>query len=122
MTTKSCSNCKHLAIWDYPATREDPGDSGWECKHEKSVFWDDFTWDYTPKETDAIMEGIAAQCPVYEYFDWQEQHRQEAASETYFAALEAHLEASQTAELAEMNELTAMQDKVAQYFEESNDD
>ena len=33
--TRSCLSCCHLKRWNYPATRDEPEDSGWVCGHEE---------------------------------------------------------------------------------------
>ena len=63
MDRPSCWNCSFLYTWDIPATREDPGDSGYECG---------ICLDQTPAaeayyhlpEAQAV-EAIGGQCHMY---------------------------------------------------------
>ena len=79
--TKSCANCKHLSSWDYPATREDPGDSGWECSNSDGFFWDEDN--YVPAEFDnksdpECMEIMARRFNHHFFYDHEEVLRQQA--------------------------------------------
>lgn len=87
--TKSCFNCAHLKTWSYSATREDPGDEGWECKHPNG---DSFPYEEPEQDVvdndELFAEYCAKDCPGWEFKDWAEQEKQQAIAE---AELEAHL-------------------------------
>lgn len=62
MTIKSCHNCKNCHSWHFSATREDPEDSGWECKLELDIG----DVDDTLSETELGIY-FAEHCPSYEF-------------------------------------------------------
>ena len=62
MTIKSCHNCKNCHSWYSPATREDPEDSGWECKLELDTFESDDAGSGI-----ALAEYFAKDCKSYEF-------------------------------------------------------
>lgn len=64
--TPSCWNCIHCHSWSYPATREDPGDSGWECQTEdEQEAIEALEEKYGHLLEDIAVTSIGAECPKY---------------------------------------------------------
>lgn len=75
---KSCLNCKHLKTWDYPATREDPGDSGFECTQELE---DLDLCDESTQSDEECAQVYAKDCPGYEFFSWEQHYKDQCEAE-----------------------------------------
>ena len=88
LPTKSCFTCQNLKTWDYPATREDPEDSGWKCglkenDHYEAYGCEEEDKDFTSEEQ--LAAGIAKECPSYLFFDWIAYDKAAADSEPEYA-------------------------------------
>ena len=69
---RSCFNCKNLKTWDHPVTRDDAGDSGWDCGDRNNH-------ELTPEE-EAVADAatneefyaavVAKRCPKFSIYDW----------------------------------------------------
>ena len=103
--TPSCWNCKYCASWSYPDTRDEPGDSGWECRLQgKNETIEALEEKYGDLLAEVAVVSIAAECPEYGYqaphqdydepaeeFTEEERQRQEASREA--AELEQYIKA-----------------------------
>ena len=67
----SCFTCKHVKTWHQSQTREEPEDSGFECKHPDQAIINEV---WVEPEDDLDDEQLALccadRCPGYESFDW----------------------------------------------------
>ncbi|MCT7971260.1 hypothetical protein [Laspinema olomoucense] len=61
MSTKSCLDCVHCHQWHGIDTLEQPGESGWQCKH--------------PNVFHEILEDpdpdVASDCPYFKAIDYE---------------------------------------------------
>ncbi|MCT7965125.1 hypothetical protein NG799_02100 [Laspinema sp. D1] len=64
---KTCLGCQHCRSWSYPATREEPGEEGWECPHPNVNNEEDFE----------DPQDIAETCSFFEQIDWAAIHQLE---------------------------------------------
>jgi hypothetical protein len=81
---KSCVDCIHSHQWSYADIREEPGDSGWECKHpvmSETIEWCEFIDDTEAGKT-------AESCSYYEQIDYAAVAKAEAEMETQLAESE----------------------------------
>ena len=69
MTNKSCFDCQHCKTWHYPATREDPEDSGFDCAKDwpggLNLTEDEFEAS-TELDDTVLAELYAENCPSFE--------------------------------------------------------
>lgn len=64
----SCWNCIHCHSWSYPDTREDPGDSGWECQSgDENGAIKALEEKYGHQLESTAVISIASECPKYSY-------------------------------------------------------
>ena len=64
---KSCFTCKNLTTWDILGTREEPPDSGWECR---LLFNEHYISDEVAdacKSEEELEIALAKDCPLYAY-------------------------------------------------------
>lgn len=78
MQPKFCLNCKYVKTWDYPGGREEPPDSGFECSQELE---DLDLCDESFQSDEECAQIYAKDCLGYEFFDWEQHHKDQAESE-----------------------------------------
>ena len=67
MTNKSCFDCQNCHTWHYPATREDPEDSGFDCSKDWPTNLSDEEFEAsTELDDDSLAALYAEQCPSFE--------------------------------------------------------
>ena len=66
--TRICDNCKHIA--------SDTHGDNWNEPMVNDEYCSKGQWEYEPEN-----ENMAANCPLYEYYDWDAHYKAEAESE-----------------------------------------
>jgi hypothetical protein len=103
--TPTCYNCIYCRSWDYPGTRKDPPDSGWERQTEdEPERIGELEEKYEELLESLAVIAIAAECPKYSYRS-QEQDSEpdnEPLSESDLAELRAISEAEDIRHCTEM--------------------
>jgi hypothetical protein len=59
--SRTCHDCQHCKSWYFPATREDPGDEGWECTYPWPEGWEPEEKEYDELEAETCIHFEAKQ-------------------------------------------------------------